>query len=90
MFDEYTFYDDSKSYNGILIKETINFINMISEYIISEYNCVSLNEYVIEELKFSIFKNHALLIGSHLAYCYLNNKNSQIMEKLNKELVKGI
>ena len=90
LFDEYAFYDHSKPYNGILIKQTINFINMISDYMISEYNCVGLNEYIIEELKFSIFKNHALLIGSHLAYCYLNNKNSQIMKKLNKELVKGI
>lgn len=76
------------NFNSILTDSLFGFINITFEYLQKTYDL--LDDFILEDFKYSVFKMFALVTGANIAYCFLNDETNSLLHDLNRELVKGV
>lgn len=64
-----------QKYNGILIPALTNHVNLMLDYLDTVYELI--DDGLAEEIKTCLYKQLGIIIGSYLAFCYLNRNGHE-------------
>lgn len=79
-----------QKYNGILIPEMFQHVNNLFDYLNTVHKYI--DDDLAEEIKTFLFKQLGIMIGSHLAFCYVKRTGKELinLENLHTILKEGI
>lgn len=69
------FKKQGQKYNGILISALTNHVNLMLDYLETVYD--NIDEDLANEIKICMYKQLGIIIGSFLAFCYLNKNGKE-------------
>jgi hypothetical protein len=78
-----------RSSRNLLATPLINIWKMILEYMRNSYEVV--DEEIVEDLKYSMYKSYALVCGNNIAFCSLGSSKGPVgkYERLHASLIGG-
>lgn len=77
-----------EQYNGFLMDSLMNYTNIMLAYLRQSYELIDSE--MIEEINICMNKELAILIGSHLAYCYRKDPKNAELGRIHADLIMGV
>ena len=88
--DPLGFLNSGKQYSGFLVNALMGFITLTINYLNNSYEII--DDKLVNEIMGCIYKEFAIVVGSRLAYCYINKltDDNVELEKMHTTLKEGI